>query len=113
LRAAELRGETASAKRWAADRAQSVASTIRLMNSTQRIVVAVLVVAAVLIGVAQRSSAGLSRHVYILRIGDAVVVPLVGQVCTFETEGGAPELFCSRKKGVHHQVTFFHDNILA
>jgi len=46
-----------------------------------------------------------------LSIGDRVLIPSVGQRCAVYVEGGAPELFCSRPRGAHHQVTFFRDSV--
>jgi hypothetical protein len=52
-------------------------------------------------------------RLYTLRVGDRALIASVGQQCTVEIEGGAPELFCSRRYGAHHQVTFFRNNILV
>jgi len=54
-----------------------------------------------------------ATRVYTLRIGDKVDVPAIGQVCSIATEGGATDLFCSRPRNAHHQVTIFRDNILV
>jgi hypothetical protein len=68
-------------------------------------------------GVAQPTGTNAAQakasRIYTLRIGDRVLIPSVGQRCTVEVEGGAPELFCSRGHGARDQVTFFRDNILV
>jgi hypothetical protein len=51
-----------------------------------------------------------ASRVYSLRVGDRVVIPSVGQRCSVEVEGGAPELFCAAL-GARHQVVFFRDSI--
>jgi hypothetical protein len=50
---------------------------------------------------------------YTLRIGDRVSIPVISQVCTVSTEGGAADLFCARPRKAHHQVTIFRDSILV
>jgi len=50
---------------------------------------------------------------YTLGVGDLVRIPAIGQTCRVATEGGAVDLFCSRPRSAHHQVTIFRDHILV
>ena len=52
-----------------------------------------------------------ATRAYSLRVGDKVTVPAIRQTCSVFREGGAPELFCTRPRSPHHQVTIFRDRI--
>ncbi|HEY2776400.1 MAG TPA: hypothetical protein VGI77_00720 [Gaiellaceae bacterium] len=54
-----------------------------------------------------------SAHVYTLRTGDKILIPVINQRCSVSGEGGSPDLFCSRAKGPTHQVVFFRNSILV
>jgi hypothetical protein len=54
-----------------------------------------------------------ASHRYTLRVGDKVTIPVINQVCSVSTEGGAVDLFCARPRDAHHQVTIFGNNILV
>ncbi len=54
-----------------------------------------------------------ASHSYTLRMGDKVTIPAINQVCAVYAEGGAPDLFCAKRRGAHHQVVIFRDEILV
>jgi len=54
-----------------------------------------------------------ATHTYMLRIGDKVAITAIGQRCSVSREGGAPDLFCSRPRNAHHEVTIFRHEILV
>jgi hypothetical protein len=58
-----------------------------------------------------RSAEASTSRAYTLRIGDKITVPAINQTCTVSTEGTAANLFCSRTRNAHHQVTIFRDSI--
>ena len=52
-----------------------------------------------------------AAHRYKLRVGDKMTIPAVRQFCALYTEGGVPELFCSRSQRARHQVSILRDRI--
>jgi hypothetical protein len=88
------------------------------MNSSRRFLFA-LSAAVAAAGFAVGTMTGLpgahasATRIYTLRAGDKVKIPTIQQVCELSAEGGAPDLFCERPSGAHHQVTFFRDSILV
>jgi hypothetical protein len=60
----------------------------------------------------RRAQAASSRF-FVLHVGDRVAIPVIGQRCSVEVEGGFPDLFCQRIRNAHHQVVFFRDEILV
>jgi hypothetical protein len=54
-----------------------------------------------------------ATHQYTLRLGDKVAIPAIRQRCSVEEEGRAVNLFCSRPRRPHHQLTIFRDRILV
>jgi len=60
-----------------------------------------------------RAAGASTGHAYTLRIGDKVWIPAINQLCSVSTEGSAADLFCSRRRNAHHEVTIFRDNILV
>jgi hypothetical protein len=54
-----------------------------------------------------------ASHSYTLRMGDKVTIPSINKVCSVYMEGGAPDLFCTKQHGAHHQVVIFRDAILV
>jgi hypothetical protein len=57
------------------------------------------------------SAEAAATHAYTLRVGDRITVPAIHQMCAVYTEGGAPELFCARRRNARHQVAIFRDRI--
>jgi hypothetical protein len=45
--------------------------------------------------------------------GTKVAIPAIRQRCSVEEEGRAANLFCSRPRRPHHQLTIFRDRILV
>ena len=50
---------------------------------------------------------------YTVRQGDAIVVPAASTRCEASTEGGVPNLFCTRIQAGRHQVIFYRDSVLV
>ena len=54
-----------------------------------------------------------THFVYTLRDGDIVLRPQAGARCAAESEGGDPNLFCTRIGGGRHQIILYKDDVLV
>ena len=93
----------------------SVRCMRRLYLVAALVVAAGVVAAAAAAGHLARtgSAAASATHRYVMRLGDKVAIPALGQTCSLQREGGAVDLFCARPRQARHQVTIFRDRILV
>jgi hypothetical protein len=54
-----------------------------------------------------------THYVYTLREGDIALRPQAGARCAAESEGGSPNLFCTRIGGGRHQIILYKDDVLV
>jgi hypothetical protein len=73
------------------------------------------VAAAFLLGreTSPESASATASHVYIGRQGDVFRVPATATSCIVSSEGGFPDLFCSRIPRGRYTVSFFEDSVLV
>lgn len=57
------------------------------------------------------SVAARSRHIFTMRQGDIVRVPVTATRCEASHEGGIPNLFCTRTQRGRYQVVFWKDEV--